>query len=466
MIARYLALSLLITLVILPIPTPQAAAQDGVQPPGTVPITPGNAAQVTLLNVLEDPATSAISAAFFTLDNEWIVTSSDDATLRQWSPADQQPAATIGTFDAPITALAYSPDGSQIATGGDSDGTVRRWSPTAEEDAPVSLDARAPVTSLAYSPDGSALAAGGTDGRVRLWNTATGAVMGDFETAHRIVRGLAFSPDGSRLATAGADNTITLWAVTTGDDGLITVSDPQTLAGHQGPVWSVAFSPDGSRLASGSVDERVRLWDVATGDEIAVLSGHTDGVTSVAFSPDGSLLASGSHDWMVHLWDVASGESIAVLVRHTGIVSQVSFSPDGTQLVSAGWDGIAAVWGVGEPASDDVVRALFEENAAALEAEDLDRYMATLNPESPHYRSTAELMQHLFETYDLAVTIDDLMIMQRTDDEITVRLIQTTTSRAASDFSDNRQTTINMLRQYRGRWLITQTVVVKTESFE
>ncbi len=466
MITRRLVPLIWIALALLPIYAPQAAAQATLPPVGTIPITPDNAPQVTLLDELQNPGGEAVNAAVYNPDGAWIATSSDDTTIRLWpQDGEQTESVTLEGHTGPVVALAFSPDGSRLASaGGDGDSTVRLWDVAAHAESMTLASMQ--VASLAFSPDGAFLAAGGTAGSVRVWDTETGAVTGDLDTSGDTVRGLAFSPDGSRLSAAGSDGAINVWTVTTGSDGSLTFSDPQELDRHQGGACSLAFSPDGSRLASGGADQTVRVWDATSGDELAALSGHTGTVTSVVFSPDGSLLASGGDDATVHVWDAASGESLAVLGWHTGAVAQVSFSPDGARLVSAGGDGIAAVWGIGEPASDEVVAALFHENAAALEAEDLDRYMATINPESPNYRPTADIMRDLFERYDLRITIDDLKILGRTNNQITVQIVQTTTSRAPSDFSANRQTTINMLRQYRGRWRISETVVIGTEFFE
>jgi WD40 repeat protein/tRNA A-37 threonylcarbamoyl transferase component Bud32 len=231
------------------------------------------------------------------------------------------------------TGVAFSPDGTRLATGGD---TARAWDARTGR---LLLECRRPaprVLSAVYSPDGTRLATVGEDKRARLWDARTGEPILELKGATG-VRCVAFSPDATRLATAGEDRAARLWDARTGQEVL-------KYEGHTDFITGVAYSPDGARLATASLDATARLWDTRTGRELLKCEGQTGHLQSIAFSPDGKWLLTGGHDRTAQLWDVRTGRFLQEFKGHTDVVWSVAFSPDGTRVATASWDHTARLW--------------------------------------------------------------------------------------------------------------------------
>ena len=241
-----------------------------------------------------------------------------------------QPQLVVDVLGDNLHRLAYSPDGSRIASG--RIGTVRILDAETGQLLLTLPGTRGTITSVAYSPDGSKVAAGSADGLVHVWDANTGQRLRTLTGIHgifNIVYSVAYSPDGSRIASGNLDGTVRILDADTGQ--LL-----RTLEGHTRSVYSMAYSPDGSRIASGSLDETVRIWDANTGQLLRTLE-HPYWVYSVSYSPDGSRIASGSLVW-VHIWDADTGQFLRTLPRHTRSVYSASYSPDGSRIVSGSRD--------------------------------------------------------------------------------------------------------------------------------
>jgi WD40 repeat protein len=272
-----------------------------------------------------------------------------DGTLGLWDTDADTPPRVLPAHRDQVRAVAFSADGSRVASGS-ADETIRLWDPANGE--PICWDAPAgepscalrghtdPVEALAFSPDGTRLASGSADNTVNLWDPGSGARVNSLREAGGPVHAVAFSTDGRLLAAASGDRKVWLWDASSGEP-------LRELSGHGGAVTAVAFTPNGRLLVSASADRTIRFWDPQTGAAGPVLRGHQNGITALAFSPDGHLLASASDDRTLRLWDASTGLALRQLSGHHGSVLAVASGRNGALLASAayGEDGVR-LWDV------------------------------------------------------------------------------------------------------------------------
>ena len=280
-------------------------------------------------------ADSLVTVAY-SPDGSRIATASQDGTAKIWDAATGSELITLGTVDGSnaVNLLAYSPDGTRIVTGHD-DHTARVWD-AATGSVTLTLSGHEDyVNSVAYSPDGAHIATTSGDNTLKMWDAVTGE---ELYTLSESINSVAFSPDGKRFATAGGDNTARIWDVATGRQWV-------EFFGHTNAVSKVAFSPDGTRLATVSDDNTARVWDATTGAQQLLLNLPASGL-GVAFSPDGRQLATSGFNGAAALWDATSGKEVLTLLGHSSAIYDVSFSPDGTRLATAGRDNTAKVWDI------------------------------------------------------------------------------------------------------------------------
>jgi WD40 repeat protein len=297
--------------------------------------------------------TDFIGDIAFSPDGSRLATSGQDATVRVWAvglDGAQESLSLAGHSDF-VDRLAFSPDGRSLATAS-SDGTARIWdiSPSGNQEILTLAGHRDSRRRVAYSPDGTRLATTGGDGQALILEAESGETLLTFPHPAGVVWQAVFSLDGTRLATAGEDNTARVWDAADGRELLTLTGHSQAppVGGFYPGIASVAFSPDGKVLASAGADGQVRLWDVETGESALALQAHPDGIgaTRVAFSPDGSRLAAASDahpvegdpeagDPLVRVWDLASGQELYTLTGLPNRAWGLAFSPDGAKLVVA-----------------------------------------------------------------------------------------------------------------------------------
>ena len=235
-----------------------------------------------------------------------------------------------------VTAVAFSPDNRQIATGS-RDAKVKLWDHgSGQLERTVEGGSDGYVMSVAFSPDGKWVAAANYAGTATVWESDSGRTVHEARnTANGTNWWVAFSPDGRFLLVAG------------GDDPRIKILDVSTWAlargfGGAGPdmVTTAALTADGRYLVAGDTDKTLRIWDPATGTLLRTIANDDHAVGSVAASPDGKHFV----DDGLRIREIASGKIVRRIEARSPATSAVALSPDGTRIVSAGAPSIPVLW--------------------------------------------------------------------------------------------------------------------------
>jgi WD40 repeat protein/DNA-binding SARP family transcriptional activator len=193
------------------------------------------------------------------------------------------------------------------------------------------------VNDIAFSRDGSMLATTGDDGAARVWDPITGEELGSFQVPTDVdVWGPKFSPDGSFLAASWPDGVRIF--------DLATRKTIREIGAVPSPLHT-SFSPDGEKIAISSEKALTAVVvDVSSGEELFTLQGHDLTLKDIEWSPDGRWIATSSNDASARLWEAGTGTSRFALLGHAAPIQDLEWSPDSTRLVTGSDDGTAKVW--------------------------------------------------------------------------------------------------------------------------
>ncbi len=282
-----------------------------------------------------------------TLENRWITTKRSRTAKYFFDVPKGRGFRDSKSISYRVNAIAFSPDGKTIVTGGTE--TIYFQFDSVDEDEFTALLSEFQLINYDNFPfevyrddrgSNSFVTFTAVNGIIGLWDVASGtlkATLNDALKGHMGgVDSVSFSPDGRTLASGDGDGLVRLWDITHQPK-----TPKATLSDHRGSVYSVAFSPDGTRLASGCGDRKVRLWT-------ALPPANNDGVVNIAdlievaqnFGQVGENNADINGDGIVNIVDlilvaVALGEVAAAPAAHAEVLSMLAAKDVAEWLIEA-----------------------------------------------------------------------------------------------------------------------------------
>ena len=251
-----------------------------------------------------------------------LVKGSEDVAFLWEVPSGKQ----IRKFDSVTCEPSFSPDGKSI--GMCSKDVIRIWDLENNIERALLRGHVGSVNAIAFSPDGLKLASGGFDNTAKIWNVPSSETRGVLRGHTKGINGISFSPDSKLLASASDDKTVKIWDVEI-------EQDRRSLVGHTDHVSSVAFSPDHRTMTTVAKDRMIKVWEIATGKQIRSFDSVTPD-DQVYYSPDGRLIATADF-WdgkNVRLWDPATGDLRCAFPIQNPL--GVRFSKDGGRVTASG----------------------------------------------------------------------------------------------------------------------------------
>ncbi|MCO5966777.1 WD40 repeat domain-containing protein [Actinoallomurus soli] len=267
-----------------------------------------------------------------------------------WNAVTGEIVRAFARSSARLGRVAFAPGGAAVAAM-TQDGALLIWR---EGGADVVIPSLGMDVTMAWSPDGSRIATGDPEGVIAVYDAVSGERVRGFRTGppgrpfDHAVRAMAWRPCGSAIAVADGSGYIRLWSLDTATSEQLTMTPS--------PVYSMSFSRDGHHVGAAGQHGYAAILETGAERAMVTLVGHVDTLAATAFSRNGRIFATGGRDRTVRVWDVRTGELKNVCSGLKAQIFAIGFTSDDTRLVAADGDGSIARWDLGSDSLVSVVQ--------------------------------------------------------------------------------------------------------------
>ncbi|KAG0671696.1 U3 snoRNP protein [Maudiozyma exigua] len=345
-----------------------------------------------------------------------------------------------GHFDA-TNSLTYSPDGSRVVTAAD-DGKIKVWDVASGFCLATFEEHTSSVTQVQFTKKGQVLFSSSIDGTIRAWDLIRYRNFRVFTAAERIsFNSLAVDPSGEVVCAGSLDSfDIHVWSVQTGQ--LL-----DTLSGHEGPISALSFSQENGVLASASWDKTIRIWSIfGRSQQVEPIEVYSD-VLALAVRPDGSQVAVSTLKGQITIFDIQEGKQVGNIDCRRDIISgrnledrftsknserskfftTINYSFDGMAIVAGGNNNSICLYDV--PNEVLLRRFIVSRNMA------LNGTLEFLNSSKMTEAGSLDLIDEDGENSDLEDRIDNTLPGSRRGGDLSTRKLRPEVRVTAVEFS-------------------------------
>jgi len=310
--------------------------------------------------------TDKITNVKYSKDNKYIVSGSNDKSIRIWDADSGKEISNIDDHGYKLENIAISGDNKWIASS-DMNESIKLWDLETGVLTNTLDGHKGRIGGLFFNNDNSMLVSYGRwDRTIKLWDTKSGEIIKALQGLPKYIFDKAYFDKGNNFAVGKDYNIVIFSNLTQGksvklfaeENGLVSCVDnyknnkivygtttneiriidlknknkKTTCRGHSAWIKNIKFSPDGSNFAATS-HNTIKIWDANTGAELLSFEKSPEVVFSLCYSHNGKYLAVGENK-KISIWEVSTGNNVKTIKGIKTPVFSLAFSNDDKQIVS------------------------------------------------------------------------------------------------------------------------------------
>ncbi len=247
-----------------------------------------------------------------------------DTTIKLWNLQTSKLIDSLSIHNKYIYNVKFSKDNRYIISASE-DKTVKIFS-IFEKKEIYSINSNSTPYGIDIS-ENNIIAYSGENNSVILFDVEEKKELYKFIGHEYYVKSISFSNDNSKIASGSWDKTIKIWDLKTKEELF-------TFQGHKEVVFSLSFSPNDKYLISGSIDNHVKVWNVELKTEIFSFNVNSN-VYSLAFISNEIFITAGQ-DGYLKIFDInKQKELISFNVKNP--INYISIDSD-NNIIAVGCD--------------------------------------------------------------------------------------------------------------------------------